>query len=200
MDEVIIQFVILIVVNFGLAAVLGILFGRTKLLEERDGPLSERMREVLGAVVFGILSIIGTATSMNFGGALLNVRDAGPIIGGFWFGPIIGIGAAVMGAIYRFAVGGPTMVPCVIATLLAGVVSGLIYTYYRAYVTVLTATLLALIMCIVHIFLIIILTPDGYGITLMLETPTGIGIAVMVTLSVAIFSWCYTVAKGSRVL
>jgi sigma-B regulation protein RsbU (phosphoserine phosphatase) len=197
-DNVIIQFAILIFVNLGLAAVLGFAIGKTRLFEERKGKLSGAAREVIGALIFGILSIIGTATSMNYNGALLNVRDAGPIVGGLWFGPIIGIGAAVMGAIYRFFVGGPTMIPCCTATILAGVVSSLVYVYYRQYITVLTATMLALVLSIVHMFLIMLLTPDGAGYTLILTTPTGIGIMVMVTLSVALFSWCYTLGKGNE--
>lgn len=196
-DAFLTQVAILIVVNLGLAAAVGFILGKTKLLEEQNGKLSGVLRKIVGILIFGIMSILGTATGITSGETLLNVRDGGPIMGGLWFGPVVGIGAAILGAAYRFTLGGATMIPCVIATLVSGTVSGLLYMYYRERITVATSALVACVLMVIHMLITILLTPDGYGYKLVFETPTGIGIILIVTLSVAIFSWCYNMGKSS---
>ncbi|MDE2444272.1 MAG: hypothetical protein O0X49_07850 [Methanocorpusculum sp.] len=184
-------------VNLGFAAVLGIILGKTRLLDDMKGDFTDWVKYSVGIVIFGIMSLLGSIASIEYGGALLNVRDGSPIYGGLWFGPVIGVGAAVIGAAYRFTLGGATMVPCCLATLIAGVVSGLIWYVYREKITTLIATLIAVIMGCVHILLVCFLTPDNFGWTVIADTPTGVGILILVPLSVAIFSWCYQRAKTS---
>ena len=193
--DILFQFSILIVTNLGIAVLAGLVFGKTHLLDERHSKLPEWARGMLGALVFGIFSIIGTATSMNYNGALLNVRDAPVIAGGVWFGPVVGIGAAVIGAGYRFLLGGPTMIPCCIATIIAGVLASILYVWFRPLITVLTATLVAMIAGLIHMILLLVLTADGMGLYLTMETPTAVGILVLVTVAVAIFSWVYNLSS-----
>lgn len=196
-DPVLTQAAILIIVNLGLAAVVGYLLGRTRLLDEQNGKLTGIARKIVGILIFGIMSVLGTATGITSGDVLLNVRDGGPIMGGLWFGPVIGIGAAVLGAAYRFTIGGATMIPCVIATLVSGVVSGILYLYFREKITILTSALIACGLMVIHMLLTVLLTPDGIGYKLVFESPTGIGIILIVTLAVALFSWCYNFGKAS---
>ncbi|MDE2518995.1 MAG: hypothetical protein O0X93_04820 [Methanocorpusculum sp.] len=197
MDATAGSLIMLFSVNLGFAAVLGIILGKTRLLDDMKGDFSDWVKYSVGIVIFGIMSLLGSIASIEYGGALLNVRDGSPIYGGLWFGPVIGVGAAVIGAAYRFTLGGATMVPCCLATLIAGVVSGLIWYVYREKITTLIATLIAVIMGCVHILLVCFLTPDNFGWTVIADTPTGVGILILVPLSVAIFSWCYQRAKTS---
>jgi len=77
---------------------------------------------------FGILSIYGTISGVVFRGAVANIRDLGPAIAGLLAGPIVGFGAGFIGAFHRFFfVGGSTRIPCAIATLIAGLAAGIIY-------------------------------------------------------------------------
>ncbi len=179
----------------GIAVLAGLVFGKTHLLDEKHSKLPEWVRGMLGALIFGIFSIIGTATSMNFNGALLNVRDAPVIAGGVWFGPVVGIGAAVIGAGYRFLLGGPTMIPCCLATLIAGILASVLYVWFRPLITVLTATLIAVIVGLIHMILMLMLTADGMGLYLVMETPTAVGILILVTASVAVFSKMYELSS-----
>lgn len=197
MDATAGSLIMLFSVNLGFAAVLGIILGKTRLLDDMKGDFSDWVKYSVGIVIFGIMSLLGSIASIEYGGALLNVRDGSPIYDGLWFGPVIGVGAAVIGAAYRFTLGGATMVPCCLATLIAGVVSGLIWYVYREKITTLIATLIAVIMGCVHILLVCFLTPDNFGWTVIADTPTGVGILILVPLSVAIFSWCYQRAETS---
>ncbi|RXE56788.1 stage II sporulation protein E [Methanoculleus taiwanensis] len=78
-------------------------------------------------LVFGAISIYGTESGVAIMGAVINVRDLGPMVGGLAAGPIVGLGAGLIGAAYRATLGGFTVVPCVIATILAGIFGGTIY-------------------------------------------------------------------------
>ena len=92
-------------------------------------------------LLFGALSIYGTyggivldtgaiAHIRHLGptGAIAELRDLGPLIAGLVGGPAIGLGAGLIGGIHRYFLGGFLAVPCGIATVLAGLTGGLIYT------------------------------------------------------------------------
>jgi sigma-B regulation protein RsbU (phosphoserine phosphatase) len=76
---------------------------------------------------FGLLSIYGSIAGIGVSGAILNTRDIGPIVGGLTCGPLVGLGAGLIGASFRSTQGGFTVVPCSIATFLSGLLGGLIY-------------------------------------------------------------------------
>lgn len=78
-------------------------------------------------LVFGAVSIYGTESGIDIMGAVVNVRDLGPMVGGLAAGPIVGLGAGLIGAGYRATLGGFTVIPCVLATILAGIFGGSIY-------------------------------------------------------------------------
>ncbi len=95
---------------------------------------------IIMMVLFGALSIYGTyggillatgatAHVRHLGptGAIAEIRDLGPMIAGLVGGPVIGMGAGLIGGIHRYFVGGFLAVPCAVATVLAGLIGGLIY-------------------------------------------------------------------------
>ncbi|RPJ52962.1 MAG: stage II sporulation protein E, partial [Methanobacteriota archaeon] len=94
--------------------------------EVLDGHSAIRTQLILVAV-FGALSVYGTVSGVEFMGAIFNVRDLGPMVGGLIGGPVVGIGAGLIGALYRSSLGGFTVVPCSIATVFAGLFGGLIW-------------------------------------------------------------------------
>ncbi|WP_332448576.1 PP2C family protein-serine/threonine phosphatase [Methanoculleus sp.] len=80
-------------------------------------------------LLFGALSIYGTESGITILGAPANVRDLGPMVGGLACGPVVGIGAGLIGGVYRLLLGGITAVPCTAATILAGLFGGLIFLF-----------------------------------------------------------------------
>jgi sigma-B regulation protein RsbU (phosphoserine phosphatase) len=49
------------------------------------------------------------------------------MIAGLVAGPFVGLAVGLIGGIHRFFLGGPTCIPCSLATILAGLFAGLIY-------------------------------------------------------------------------
>ena len=78
-------------------------------------------------LVFGAFSIFGTYSGIELpSGAIANIRDLGPMIAGLVGGPIVGLGAGLIGGIHRYFLGGFTCIPCALATIIAGVAGGAI--------------------------------------------------------------------------
>jgi sigma-B regulation protein RsbU (phosphoserine phosphatase) len=95
-----------------------------EVLDERP---SARTRLIL-ILVFGALSVYGTVGGVEImGGAIINVRDLGPMVAGLLGGPLVGVGAGLIGALYRATLDGFSVVPCCLATVLAGLFGGLIW-------------------------------------------------------------------------
>ncbi len=82
---------------------------------------------ILLILVFGLLSVYGTISGVSLYGAVLNVRDLGPFIAGLCCGPYVGIGAGIIGGIYRWTGGGPYMYTGLVAPILAGFIGSVIY-------------------------------------------------------------------------
>lgn len=78
-------------------------------------------------IVFGLFSIYGTMTGIDFGGALATIRDLGPATAGLLGGPWLGLGAGLIGGIHRFFYDGAfTKIPCSLSTVLIGLAAGLV--------------------------------------------------------------------------
>lgn len=190
------EFLTLGFINLGLVAIVGSILGYTALLDTDENKFKGWSRLLVGILIFGIVSIIGNFSTTTLGVAY-NFRDGGVIAGGLFFGGYVGIGAAILSVAYRATLGGVTLIPCLMGTLFAGIISGYLYQRYRSKITVLSATLAALGIELIHTFLVIILTPDGQGMDVVFSTPAGWFI-VMSTLSVLVFSLCYTTMKKKR--
>ncbi len=78
------------------------------------------------ALIFGALSIYGTFRGFNIEGVLLNFRDLGPLIAGLIGGPLAGAAAGAIGGLYRYSLGGWTALPCAVATIVAGILGGVV--------------------------------------------------------------------------
>lgn len=85
---------------------------------------------------------------------MANVRDLGPMVAGLIGGPVMGIGAGLIGGLYRLVLGGFTAVPCAISTILSGLLAGLIFIINkRRFVGVYWAVLFAVLMESLHMLL-----------------------------------------------
>ena len=108
---------------------------------------------------FGILSIYGTLSGVEVLGAPINVRDLGPMVAGVFCGPVVGIGAGLIGGAFRMGLGGFTAVPCSLSTVLAGALGGAIYYAHReSPVTVGTAVGFAVGMEVLHMGIVLLIS------------------------------------------
>ncbi len=71
---------------------------RTKTAEK----VSPAARQAIIGVLFGVMAIIETEFGIKIEGAVINVRDASPIIAGLLFGAPAGILAGLIGGIERW--------------------------------------------------------------------------------------------------
>ncbi len=84
--------------------------------------------KVVIILIFGGFSIFGTLVGTPLpSGAIVNVRDFAPIIAGLIGGPVVGLGAGLMGGVHRFFMGGSTYIVCGVATILAGLAGGVVH-------------------------------------------------------------------------
>jgi len=98
-------------------------------------------RYIVAGLFFGVASILGTMLGVpTSDGAIINVRDAAPIIAGLIIGGPAGIIAGFIGGLYRFVSvyfpatsffhnGAYTQIACSVSTLMAGVFTAIIRKY-----------------------------------------------------------------------
>ena len=106
-------------------------------------------------IIFGALSIYGTFRGFEIDGVILNFRDLAPIIAGLIGGPVAGAGAGLIGAIFRYSLGGWTALPCAMATIAAGLIGGYAGLRWRGRLTVLRLALLGIGVEALHLLVIL---------------------------------------------
>jgi sigma-B regulation protein RsbU (phosphoserine phosphatase) len=138
--------------------VVAYLLTRSRIFPEiLDGHPSIKTRVIL-ILVFGALSIYGTISGIEFLGAIVNVRDLGPMLAGLLGGPWVGLGAGLIGAAHRMTLGGFTMYSCSLATVFAGLFGGLIWlACRRKFAGITIAVLFAILMEGFHMLLALIM-------------------------------------------
>jgi len=149
-------------------------------------------------VFFGALSIYGTMGGIEIMGAVINVRDLGPMVGGLVGGPVVGLGAGLIGAAYRASLGGFTVVPCVIATVLAGFFGGIIWlANKKKFVPILIAVVFAVLMESLHMLLTLIIAQPFSAALALVET-IWVPMAVANGLGVLIFAFIIKNLENER--
>ena len=146
---------------------------------------------VVFTLIFGLFSIFGTyiGTTENTG-AIVNIRDLAPMVAGLVAGPYVGLAVGLIGGIHRFFLGGPSAVPCSIATILAGVLGGAVYLLNKEQlVGVIPAMLFAAGIELLHGGLaLLLIQPYSLAVEIVMEAipqmiianSLGVGIAVII--------------------
>lgn len=148
-------------------------------------------------IVFGALSIFGSYSGITINDVMGNVRDLGPMIAGLIGGPIAGIGAGLIGGVYRYLfLGGITTVPCSLATILAGIFSGIIYVLNkRRFIGIIGAVTFAVSMEVFHMILVLLLAkPYSQALTVVQE----VSVPMIVSNALGMFIFAYFITNLTK--
>ena len=127
MEFTILSYLLVLIQLISVIIVVAYLLTRSRIFSEvLDGHPAVKTQVIL-ILVFGALSVYGTISGIEFMGAIVNVRDLGPMLAGLLGGPVVGIGAGLIGAAYRLSLEGFTVYACSLATVLAGLFGGIIW-------------------------------------------------------------------------
>jgi len=144
-------------------------------------------------LVFGALSVYGTYGAIEIMGAPVNVRDLGPMVAGLLGGPVAGLGAGLIGALYRSGMGGFTVVPCCLATVIAGLLGGLLWLYNRRkFIGIGNAVLFAGGMEVLHLGLVLLLAEPRHDAELLVAQ---IGIPMILANAGGMFIFAFIIAN-----
>lgn len=77
----------------------------------------------------GLFGIYGNISGIEFNSAIISVRDIGPMLAGFLGGPFAGLLSGAIAGVHRLFMGGVTAQACVVATVLIGLLCGLLARY-----------------------------------------------------------------------
>ncbi|MBQ1418311.1 MAG: hypothetical protein IIY95_02740, partial [Firmicutes bacterium] len=75
-------------------------------------------------IVGGAFGIYGNLTGTSLNGAVISVRDIGPMMAGFFGGPLGGLLGGLIAGAHRLTMGGITAKACIVATCIIGVLCG----------------------------------------------------------------------------
>jgi len=159
------RLILTLINNIFLVVALSYILTRQPFYEKIKHHLLLWHHKLLLMVLFGIASIYGTYSGIHVLDAYANIRDLGPVIGGLLGGPLVGIGAALIGGAHRLSLGGGTAIPGSIATALGGLIGGLIFLYREGKpMTLISATLFMFFFEIFHMALILLIShPFSYA-------------------------------------
>lgn len=93
--------------------------------------LNKHLKHVIVGIAFGGTAIAGSELGLAMSNAVMNIRDAGPLLAGLVFGWQAGLIAGVIGGAYRalsilWGAGTYTVVACSLATVVAGIIGAVL--------------------------------------------------------------------------
>ncbi|VTP73516.1 Inner membrane protein ypdA [Leclercia adecarboxylata] len=100
---------------------------RIRLFRELLHKSAHSPRELLAVTaIFSMFALFSTWSGVPVEGSLVNVRIIAVMSGGILFGPWVGIITGVIAGLHRYLIdiGGVTAVPCLITSIIAGILSG----------------------------------------------------------------------------
>ena len=113
---------------------------------------------ILTGLLGGIFGIYGNISGFDLNGAVISVRDIGPMLSGFVSGPLGGLIAGLIAGIHRLTMGGITAQACVVATCCIGLICGFVSNKWHSYVVKpYFAFLLSALMELFHLSVVLIM-------------------------------------------
>nr|MBQ4456704.1 SpoIIE family protein phosphatase [Clostridia bacterium] len=115
---------------------------------------------LIAGLLGGAFGIYGTISGVTLSGsgAVISVRDIGPMIAGFMGGPWGGLLGGLICGFHRYVMGGLTATACVIATCSIGLITGLIsLKYHKIIKSSLYALIIGAVMECLHLSIVLIM-------------------------------------------
>ena len=145
---------------------------------------------VLSGLVGGIFGIYGNISGFELNGAVISVRDIGPMLSGFLGGPVSGLIAGLIAGLHRLTLGGITAEACVVATTCIGIMCGLISKWRHDFIQKPHGALIvSVLMEAFHLCVVLIMVKPfetAYGIVRMIALPfiavNAIGFVLMISI------------------
>ena len=172
--------------------------GSDLLSKFKGGKLNWKYALVAG-VLGGVFGIYGNLSGIKLNGAIISVRDVGPMLAGITGGPIGGLFAGVIAGVHRILIGGsePTArmitASCVIATVTIGTMCGLLSLKFREkLVKPWWAAAVGIVMELYHLGLLLIIVKPfetAFGIVKAIALPFVLVNALGFTLMIAMINY-----------
>ncbi len=89
---------------------------------------------LLAGAIGGVFGIYANISGFDLNGAVISMRDIGPMLAGFIGGPLGGLLAGVIAGLHRLLWGGVTAPACMVATCLIGLFCGIISKFNREFI------------------------------------------------------------------
>lgn len=149
---------------------------------------------IISGIIGGIFGIYGNISGFNLNndpnGALITVRDIGPMLAGFTGGPIGGVLAGLIAGAHRLTMGGITAYACVVATFCIGLLCGIISKKWHNYIAKpYFAFIISALMEAFHLSLVLIMVKPfevAFNIVKQMAVPfigvNALGFAIMITI------------------
>ena len=120
--------------KLGLIIILAVLISKIgifkKLIVKKDITFLDK---VFLSIIFGLIGILGTYSSVPINGALANTRIVGVMVGALFGGPAVGFMSGLIAGGHRYLIdiGGFTAVSCSVSTIVEGLIGGYAHHYIK---------------------------------------------------------------------
>lgn len=169
-------------------AVVAYLVSRTDWFFEVCNRRITRNSAFLTVAIFAMMAILGNYSGVEIFGAIANVRDPGPMMAGLLGGPVIGFTVGMIGATYRYFMGGFSDVPSALSTVISGTLGGLVWLRRKKLIGPAWAAAFAFSMETLHMVLTLAMTQpfsEAVSVVKVLYPP----MALTNSISMAIFTF-----------
>lgn len=141
--------------------------------------------------IFGIFSIFGTYIGIpDSSGVISNIRDISPMVAGLVAGPVPGLAVGLIGGVHRYFLGGWTCFPCSLATVLSGLLAGVIHRLNKGKAPGIVASMLiavalellhaGLVLSMVRPFDAVLKSTIGHFPGMLIAVSLGVGISIII--------------------
>ena len=166
--------------------------GNERFSRVRNKGIAWQSNLVMG-IMGGLLGVYGNLSGFSLNGAIISVRDIGPMIAGYASGPIGGFLAGAIAGIHRLTMGGITAEACVVATCSIGLVCGLLsQKHHKVFDKPANNMVIAMAMEIFHLCVVLIMVkPYSQAVEIVnqIAIPFVLVNAVGFTMMVAIITY-----------
>lgn len=120
-----------------------------------------RKNQMICLVTFVAVGLFSSYVFIRINDTPANIRCLIVMISGLFGGPVVGIPVGIISGAYRYAIGGPTALPCAISTVISGIIGSLIFIWNdREFPKILPAMILMFLFTGFEMLMVVMMTPQ----------------------------------------